>query len=195
VPSKLLSSLSPLLQLPKAKRGRTAFPAAISPALFLSSGRRAVAEGDASGNRCADVYRVGNRLPRSRVCLLLVDGEARVCRGVVLPRRALLGGVGVARALTSLWNKLSPPLLRPGGVLLHRQWRGPGDLHGSPEPAHLRLHQVRLLLACFCLDAVQFVGAVVASSPDLALSSLDSGSRRWRVQIWGLEELGRVPGQ
>jgi hypothetical protein len=103
------------------KKGRTAFPAAISPAFFLSGGRRAVAEGDWPRNRHVVVYRVGNRLPRSRICLLSFDGEARVCHGVVFLWRALLGGVGVARALTSLRNKLSPPLLRPGSILLHRR--------------------------------------------------------------------------
>jgi hypothetical protein len=69
-------------------------------------------------NRRANVYRVGSSMPRSRVCLSPMDGEARACREVGPLRRAFLGDVGVAKALTSLENNPSPTLLRPGGTPL-----------------------------------------------------------------------------
>jgi hypothetical protein len=103
-----LSPLFPLLQLSKAKSGRTAFPAAISPALFLSGDRQGVVEGGGPTN-----HRVGSSLPRSRVCLSSVDGEARVCREVVPLRCAFLGVINEAKVSMTPGNKLSPPLLRP----------------------------------------------------------------------------------
>jgi hypothetical protein len=65
--------------------------------------------------------------------------------------------------------------------MLQRRRRGLGDLLGSPGPAHFHLRQVMLLLACFCLDAVLFVGVVVGGWPDLALSSLGSCGYRQRA--------------
>jgi len=49
-----------------------------------------------------------------------------------------------------------------------------------------------LLLACFWLDAVLFVGAVIGGWPDLALSSLGGDGRRRRAQI---RELAPVDGR
>ena len=152
-------------------------------------------EGGGLGNRRAAVYRVDSTVPRSRVCPLSVDGEARVCREVVPLWRAFLGGDGEAKASTTLGNNLCPPLLRPGGVQLQRRQRGPGDLRGRSGPAHLCLRQVMLLLACFCLDVVLFVDAVVGGWLDLALCFLGGGGRRRRAQIRELEKLGRGPSQ
>jgi hypothetical protein len=52
-----------------------------------------------------------------------------------------------------------------------------------------------LLLACFCLDVVLFVDAVVGGWLDLALCFLGGGGRRRRAQIRELEKLGRGPSQ
>jgi hypothetical protein len=98
------------------------FPAAISPASFLSGRPRVIGEGDGSGNHRAVVHRVGRRLPRSRVCspvLMAELGFAGGERGVPL-RRGCLGGVGEAEESTLLENKFCPPLLHTGGVLLQR---------------------------------------------------------------------------
>jgi hypothetical protein len=89
------------------------------------------------------------------------DGEARVCREVVPLRCAFLGVIGEAKAPMTLGNKLSPPLLHPCSAPLQGRRLGLGDLCRSPGPTHLRLHQVILLLAFFCLDAALFVDDVV----------------------------------
>ena len=138
------------------------------------------------------IYRVGGSLLRSRVCSPSTDSGARVHREGVPLRRAFLGGVGETKESTTLGNNFSPPLLRLGGVLLQRLWRGRGVLHRSPM-LH-RLCQV-MLLAFFCKDAELSVGVVVAGRPDLAQSSLGGGGRWWRAQIRELEKLGRGPGR
>jgi hypothetical protein len=73
--SRISPLVFPLLQLSEAKARRSVFPAAISPASFLSDCLRVVGEGDGSGNRRAVVHRVGRRLPRSRVCSLVLMAE------------------------------------------------------------------------------------------------------------------------
>ena len=141
------------------------------------------------------VCRVGGSLPRSRVCSPSTDGGARVRRGRggVLLRRAFLGGVDETEESTTLENNFSPHLLRPGGVLLQRLWRGRGVLYRSPGLALHRLCQVMLLLAFFCKAVELSVVVVVAGRPDLAQSSLGGGGHWWRAQILELEKLGAAP--
>ena len=99
--------------------------------------------------------------------MLLVDG-ARVCRGLLNPRRCVFpGGVGMAEMATVQWNKLFRSLLRPGDVPLRRHRRGCGNRPRSWLAAH-RL-QVMLLLLFFCKEAELSVDVVVAAWPDLAL--------------------------
>ena len=63
--------LFPLLQSRAGGRATAAqnrFPAAISPALFLSGGQLGAREGGWPGNRGSDVYRLDRLVCRSRVC-------------------------------------------------------------------------------------------------------------------------------
>ena len=158
-----LLSTFPLLQLRKGEEEASAIPAAIPPVPSLSSGRLGTGDGGGPGNRRADIVRLGSYLSRLRFCssMLLVDG-ARVCRGLLNPRRCVFpGGVGMAEMATAQWNKLFRPLLRPGDIPLRRHWRGCGNRPRSWLAAH-RL-QVMLLLLFFCKKAELSVGVVVAA--------------------------------
>jgi hypothetical protein len=106
-----LDSSFPQLQLSGAKKRCCRFPAAIPPAPFLSGGREGAGEGGGPGNRCADVYRLGSWLPRSRICLPSVfGGGPRSCREEVAPLRdACPGGVGEAVAAAARRNNAPTP--------------------------------------------------------------------------------------
>ena len=126
------------------KRSR---PAVISLIPFLSGRRTDAGDGGGSANRRADVYRLDIYLSRSRLFFpLMVDGGVRVCREGAPPRFAFPGGVGEAKATTTLGNNVSKLLSRPGGVPLRRQRWSRGVLFWRPGPALHRFVQVMWVL-------------------------------------------------
>ena len=92
---------SPFLQLRAGEKddsGAEVFPAAIPVIPFLSDGQSGVGEEDGSGNRHADVNRLGRCLSRSRFCSARVVGvRARVCSPSVSDGGARLPGSGGRR--------------------------------------------------------------------------------------------------
>ena len=133
-----LLSTFPLLQLRKGEEEASTIPAAIPPVPSLSSGRLGTGDGGGPGNCRADLVRLCSYLSRFRFCssMLLVDG-ARVCRGLLNPRRCVFpGGVGMAEMATTQWNKLFLSLLRPGDVPVRRHRRGCGNRPRSWLAAH-----------------------------------------------------------
>ena len=94
----------------------------------------------------------------------------------------------------TLGNNFSRPLLRPGGDF-SSAFGKVGEIYLGVQGRCFIVFRVMLLLAFFLKDAVLSVGFVVGGGLDRAQSPLGGGGRRWRVQIWELEELGRSPSQ
>jgi len=187
-----LSTL-PLLQFSKVKRGRTTLLAVIPPALFLPGGQWGVLEGGEPGNHCLAVYRVASSLPRSRVCSLSVDDEARVCREIVPLWRAFLGDIARRRRRR-----------RWGIIFLHpstsRRRSAPAPMVGSERSVWVWGRRTFIFTKwCCCwlaFDWMWFYSWVlwlVASRIWLFLSSAVVAVKRW-AQIHELEELGHNPG-
>ena len=137
------------------------------------------------------MYRLGIRLPRSRFCLPLVDGEARVCQELVPLRRVFLSDGDEAKTALSLRNKSSPPLLRHSGALLKRRWWGLGVLGVSPGSGmQLRPIQVILQLAFFfalirvCSWMLWFVAGRIWLRSPLTTVAVDGERRSGSGRSW-----------